>query len=88
MILSEEKQVLVFNCKCKKEIGVWKELEEIKQLNYLGFVFNNAENYEDHLVELDMKGVIVAKKSWGLGDQRYEQDFKTRKCYIINQLKV
>ena len=94
MILSEEKtKVLVFNrCrKNKKESWSWegKELEEVRQFKYLGFTFNSEGNYKDHIKELQRKGIIAAKKTWGLGENRCTNDFKRRKMlfdYLVKSV--
>ena len=45
-----------------------------KVFKYLGFVFNNQGNYKNHIMELRNKGMIAAKKTWGLGERNCKED--------------
>ena len=57
----------------------------MRTFKYLGFTFNREGNYNDHLKELAKKGTTVAKKLWGLGENRCRNDFKRRKM-LFNYL--
>lgn len=61
----------------------WKwggeEIEEVKSFKYLGFTFNALGNYKDHLRELAKKGIVTAKMTWGLGENKCKNNFKRRK---------
>lgn len=94
MILSEEKtKVLVFNRgrNSKKEKWTWggKELEETQSFKYLGFTFNRDGSYKEHISELAKKGIVAAKKTWGLGEHKCKNDFKRRKMlynYLVKSV--
>jgi len=65
---TEKSKMLIFNRKGreKKEEWLWnkKEIEEIQEFKYLGFIINNRGNYEEHIKELVRKGKMAAKKVW------------------------
>ena len=49
---------------------------------YLRFTLNKEGNYEDHLDELKRKGIVAAKKSWGLGE-RMKKNLEGKCCFSI-----
>jgi len=79
---TEKSKMLVFNRKKreKKEKWVWnrKEIEEVQEYKYLGFVLNKNGNHRDQIKELARKGRIAAKKVWGLGERICRNDMKRR----------
>lgn len=90
LILSAEKtKVLVFNKGGNMKKEKWKqgkeEIEEVKVFKYLGFVFNCAGNYKDHIAELRKKGTLAAKLTWGLREKRCKGDFR-RRLMLYNYL--
>ncbi|XP_043476186.1 uncharacterized protein LOC122507501 [Leptopilina heterotoma] len=92
LILSVEKtKILVFNKgkRGKKEVWKWEgeEIEEVKTFKYLGFTFNDECNYKDHIKELKRKGVVAAKITWGLGENRCRGDFIRRKMLFTYLVK-
>jgi len=81
--------MLVFNRKSreKKEKWKWKdrEIEEVQEFKYLGFVLNSNGNYKEHIKELARKGRLAARKVWGLGERLCRNDFK-RRWYLFRYL--
>ena len=93
LILSAEKtkKVMIFNKgpNAKKEKWMWqgKELEEVKNFKYLGFIFNYKGNFKDHIAERKKKGIIAAKTTWGLGERKCKNEFKRRRMLFNYLLK-
>jgi len=79
---TEKSKMLIFNRKRreKKERWEWnkKEIEEVQEFKYLGFVLNKYDNYMDQIKDLVRKGRMAAKKVWGLGERICRNDFKRR----------
>jgi len=78
----EKSKVLIFG-KGSREKRVklkWrgKDIEEVKEFKYLGFMFNNKGNYVEHIKELMRKGRMAIKKVWGLGERICKNDFIRR----------
>lgn len=85
----EKSKVLVFNRKGKERKDRWnwkgKNIEEVQEFKYLGFVFNKNGNYKDHIKELIRKGKIATKRVWGLDERICKNDFK-RRWMLFNYL--
>lgn len=94
LILSTEKtKVMVFGKKKKekKEKWMWegKEMEEVKEFKYLGFIFERNGGYEKHLKELRNKGLCASRKVWGLGEKICSGDIRRRKrlfSYLVGSV--
>lgn len=69
----EKTKIIVFNSKERigREKWEWgkKEIEEVKNFKYLGFMFNRQENYKDDIKELCRKDRLATKRVWGLGER-------------------
>ncbi|OXU21778.1 hypothetical protein TSAR_002994 [Trichomalopsis sarcophagae] len=71
LILSEEKtKVLVFykgqNNKKKKWFWEGKEIEEVVNFKYLGFIFNKDGSYKEQISELEKKRNCSGQKNMGI----------------------
>jgi len=79
---TEKSKMLVFNRKRKEKKERWewnkKEIEEVQEFKYLGFILNKNGNCKDQIRELRRKGRMAAKKVWGLGERICRNDFKRR----------
>lgn len=94
LVLNVEKtKVLVFNRKKKEKREKWKwgnkEVEEVQNFKYLGFIFNRKADYGDHIKELAGKGRLAANMVWGLGERICRDDFGRRWMlyrYLVNSV--
>jgi len=55
-----------------------KEIEEVQNFKYLGFIFNRKRDYKEHITELARKGRMAVRKVWGLGERMGRNDFIRR----------
>lgn len=90
LVLSVSKtKVIVFNRKRKKKKEKWlwgkDVIEEVEKFKYLGFYFNKEGNYKEHIKELRNKGIVAARKTWGLGEISCKEDFQ-RRMVLFNYL--
>ena len=61
-----------------------ENFEEVNDFKYLGFALNYKGSYEKHMEQLKKKGVLAAKKVWGL-EERFRGNLKRRKM-LFNYL--
>jgi len=78
----EKSKVLVFNRgrNERKETWKWKgrEIEEVQNFKYLGFLLDKEGGFKEHIKELAKKGRRVLKKVWGLGERMCRNDLIRR----------
>jgi len=78
----EKSKIMVFNRKKRERNEVWKwkgkNIEEVQNFKYLGFILNKEGNYREHLKELTRKGRLAVRKVWGLGEKVCRNDFLRR----------
>lgn len=94
LILSTEKtKVMVFGKKGREKKDVWKwegkDMEEVKDFKYLGFIFESNGGYTKHLKELRGKGICASKKVWGLGERICSGDIRRREklcTYLVESV--
>lgn len=79
---ADKTKMIVVNRKRKERKEKWqwggKEIEEVQEFKYLGFVLSNKGNYKEHMKELGGKGKRAARKIWGLGEKICRNDFRRR----------
>lgn len=84
LILSEEKsEVMVFEKgrgRMKKRKWLWedKEIEEVKEVKYLGYILQKNGRSEGQLREGYRKAVIAMKSTWSIGERIFKKDYKRR----------
>ena len=82
VLCTEKSKMMVYNKKGREKYERWKwdnkEIEEVKQFKYLGFVCSRNGKYVEHVKELCRKGRIAVNKVWGLGERICRNDFSRR----------
>lgn len=55
--------------RARKREWKWEEenLEEVKEIRYLGFIVQKNEGAEKHIIEEKKKAMIAMKKTWSIG---------------------
>lgn len=66
----------------KKREKVWKwngkEIEEVKEWKYLGFILKRDEGMETQVRDRVEKARVVMGQVWRIGKRRFGDDFKRR----------
>ena len=68
-----------------------KELEEVKNVKYLGFIFDYKGNFKDHTAERKKKGIIAAKTIRELEERKCKNEFKKRRMlfnYLVKNVMM
>ncbi|XP_043501615.1 uncharacterized protein LOC122523806 [Polistes fuscatus] len=83
MILSDTKtKIMVFE-KRKGKDRLWKwgdrELEEVEEIRYLGYILQKNGRNERHLEERKRKAIIVMKNAWSIGERIFKKSYRRRK---------
>lgn len=50
-----------------------KELEEVKEFKYLGYVVKSNGGQETHIRDRVRKGATLIEQIWGIGKRRFEE---------------
>ena len=79
---ADKTKMMVINRKRREKRDEWKwggkEIEEVQEFKYLGFVLGNKGNYKEHMKAMGGKGKSAAQKVWGLGEKICRNDFRRR----------
>lgn len=93
LILSEEKsKVMVFKKgrgRRKKRKWLWgkKEIEETKEMKYLGYMLQKNGGPEKQLREGFRKAMIAMKSTWSIGERIFKKDYIRRmKMALVNSI--
>jgi len=87
---SEKSKVLIFKRgRGKQEKTRWswkdKEIEEVKEFKYLGYMLQRNNGPESHIRERSRKAVVAMRQTWGLGKRLFPNDFK-RRMFLFDTL--
>lgn len=78
----KKSKMICFRSEGGRKRTEWKwegqNIEEVKEFKYLGYVVKENGGQEGQIKESKKKGNIVLKQVWGLGEQRFRDDFKRR----------
>lgn len=58
----------------------WKnhDIEEVTEFKYLGYIFTKNGDHARQVRELAKKGMVAAKRVWGLAEKKFKDDCKRR----------
>jgi hypothetical protein len=71
----------------KKENWLWngREIEEVDQFKYLGYTLQRNNRPDRHIKETVKKAISAMKQVWGIGQRKFEGDFR-RRIWMFNHL--
>ena len=55
-----------------------KEIEEVKEMTYLGYIFQNNGGTERHVKERVRRAMLAMKNTWSIGERLWNGDFGWR----------
>lgn len=59
----------------------WKwgeeEIEEVKEMNYLGYIIKNG-GAEKHIIERKRRAMVAMKQTWSIGERIFADDYERR----------
>jgi len=59
----------------------------VQEFKYLGFNLNKKGDYKRHIVEINRKEKMVARKVWDLGEKLCRNDFSKRwMLYLVQNV--
>lgn len=56
-----------------------KELEEVEEIRYLGYILQKNGRNERHMEERKRKAVIVMKNAWSIGERISKKSYRRRR---------
>jgi len=80
--------------RCRREGGRWKkirlhwkgkELEEVKEFKYLGYMVKSNGSQEAHIRDRVRKGATLLGQIWGIGKRRFGKDWG-RRIWLFDKL--
>lgn len=79
----EKSKMLVFeNGKGRGKRREWywggEEIEEVKEISYLGYVMQKNGGSEKHIEERMRRAMIAMKHTWSIGERLFKEDFERR----------
>lgn len=67
----------------------WKgrEIEEVKEFKYLGYVIRYNGSQEAHIRDRVRKGAAILEQVWGVGKRKFGRDWG-RKIWLFDNLSM
>lgn len=79
---TEKSKIICFKKRGRRRKIIWKwegkELEEVAEVKYLGFVLKKNGGEESQTKELRKIDNVVMNVVWGIGEYRFRDDFRKR----------
>ena len=55
-----------------------EELEEVKEMKYLGYIMEKNGKAEKHIQKRIRKAAVAMKRTWHIGERLFKEDFERR----------
>lgn len=55
-----------------------EEIEEVKEMKYLGYIMQKDEGSNKHIEERIRRATVAMKQTWRIGEKLFKEDFERR----------